>query len=218
MYNERQVRAIQPLYGDGEMLISKQNLAILPAVAKSNDNMYSLDCVKIDPVQNCLYASNGHSLYRSNIPDLRNDEYPDTGSSGVDPAVPIVVPGKALAKAEKNLPGRGTASILHNVNVLSTDTHHELITMDLDSVDVVKVKNKELKFLLCEAIEESCTDRLDHVYIGLSVAELEILVRVLKKNGDDIVKFSIKDETSPAIIESIDGVVTAYIMPYELGK
>jgi hypothetical protein len=199
------------------MLISKQNLAILPAASKHRENAYSLDCIRVDPIQKCLYASNSYSLYRSNISYLDKDEYPDTGSAGVDLPQPFMVPGKALLKAEKNIPGRPSKSILGNLIILSTDSHHELITTDLDSVDVVKVKNEELCFPAVEQVEKSCSDRLDFVSVGLSVAELKVLVQVLEKHDKtEIVRFSIKDQSSPAIIETSDGVLTGYIMPHVL--
>lgn len=195
------------------MLLSKENLAVCFSTVKQNDNMFALTHVQLRPTEDCIYATNGHSLYKSRVLQ-QSDEYPDTGADGGSPGKDIMVPASILLKAEKNIPKKPNRVILENIRVTVTEKQVKLTTTDLDSVDVVKTKlDPTLGFPMVERIEESCYDHNKADSVVLSVAELEILVKVLKKAKQEVARIWVKDETSPVKVTTAEGALTGYIMP-----
>ena len=195
------------------MLISKQNLAILPAAAKPNISNYAIEYIHIDPENGTVNATNGHSLYCSDLPDIPDSEYPEVGANdNVSLCECSLLPVKALVKAGKNLPKRSgmPLSILRdNIQFLTDDTNHNLITTDLDTTDVVKTRHSSGKewpdYMSMVPKTEQKTA------ITLSTSELEILVKVLKGHGAESVSIELREAFELIVIKTT-GLV-GYIMP-----
>jgi hypothetical protein len=193
------------------MLISKKNLAVLAAADKDKYSNYSLNSVKIDPEKMEICASNGHSLWISKLPTVGDDEFPDAGiESAVSSKECFLLPAKALEKAAKNLPKNGGTflSILQNIQVLTDSEYHHLVTTDLETVDDVKVKHQSREYPNIDVVRKSVEGKAA-MNVGLSVKELERMVKVAKKHGEE-------RSTKPVVVES--GDLTGYIMPFKLDK
>lgn len=192
-----------------QMLLTRRNLALLLAAAKTGNN-YDLDHLLLDPFNKCVYASNGKSLYRSNIEDINEEDYPETniGEQGVYNKT--IVSASLLTKAEKNIPIT-TKHVLNTIQVNVDDTNVYLITTDLASTNVVSFKKEMKCFPAVEEIEKSINALEPSSKVTLAVNELEILVKVLKKQK--VEHITIKTHLSnEAVIFETDGT-TVYIMP-----
>lgn len=195
------------------MLLSKQNLAVLAGVSKIQDNMYALDHVCIDTKKMRIYASDGHCLYRSNIDQSINEEQflASDVQTTKDPYY-IFIHGKELLKAEKTIPKTKYIPVLQNVQILTDENHHYVVTADLDHVNTIRVKRGEKEYPEANEIEEQFSGDPDS-HVWLSVKQLEKLVKALKKNGDDDVKIELRGKSSPLVAKTHDGVFVGYIMP-----
>jgi hypothetical protein len=183
------------------MKISKRSLSILPGVAKTKENMYSLDHVKLDPENRCMWVSNGYSLYTTK---LHIDDDDLTQES-------VHIPIKAILKAEKNC-GKGI------IDVSVNDNNVHLSTTDNEMVDVVKVKmDNNASFPDCKTIVNSLSEEpIDHVI--LAVSQLEILVKILKKHGDFSVRIETRGPEDAVRISTENDEIVGLIMPVAEGE
>lgn len=195
------------------MIISRQNLAILSGVAKVQENIYNLDHVMIDIKGGCLYASDGHCLYRSNLDVSLNDEdFPSFDIENTGDKENMFIHGRELLKAEKNIPKRQAISALENIQILTDKDYHHIITTDIETVNTVKVKKSSKEFPGVEEIEKAYSGKPDsHAWV--SVQQLEKLTKALKKNGCDEVKLELRGAENPLVAKTSDKVFVGYVMP-----
>ena len=192
-------------------LISKRNLAVLEAVPTTNTTGYDFTCVKIEDGK--IWAGDGHHLYFSALSG-NPDDYPDMGVSGIEHKECMLIPAAALRKAERDIPKSKNLPILNNIQVLIDDEYKHLVTTDLDITNDVKVKHqKDPTWPNTDQIV-ALFPKEPKVEVVLSVAELETLVKVVKKHGAESVTFKINSPSDMVGVSSDDGDLQGYIMPY----
>ena len=181
--------------------LTQSNLATIFAVGKDSIGPYSLSNLRADTENKKIYASNGHSLYRSEMGESQDLEH-----DGPEVFLPAVL----VTKAEKN------AKKGESIEVYSTDKNTRLSVDHGKSQDVVRFEKEEgMKYPAVEEIFGMFkTEPVAQTVIGL--AELEILVKVAKKAGAGSVRLKLRgrEDAVEVVIEKagIDGV----IMPYRL--
>jgi hypothetical protein len=182
--------------------ITKQNLAVLEAAKKDGDYCYQLDHVMIKDGK--IWASNAKCLYSS---ELEEREYPDFDVNGVDYKECMLIPAASLKKAETNIPKVG---LLKCIQVLVDDEYKHLVTSDLQTTQDLKIKHPDntdwpsIELVLSLIKEPKLT-------INLSLENLEVLVKVLKKHGEERVTLDFTDGQSPVV--AIARGLKGYLMP-----
>ena len=200
------------------MLISKSNLAVLEATVKTRENIYALDNVMIKDGK--MWASDGHCLYSTTLPTKDSVNYPVTDPHVVNHVEGcILIPADALRKAVGNIPNNKNHPIINNINLCIDDEYKHLITTDLTTTQVVKIKHPTTsqEFPRVEMIVKCIADAKDKREFIMSMDNLEILVKVCKKagmNGLDGVRMTMSSAEghSPMEIETTSGIWGA-IMP-----
>ena len=191
------------------MLISRENLALLEAVGPEE-----FSCIKIDPEKGVLYATNKHSLYISRLPDIPWSDFPEVGTEGAHSPESSIVPASILAKAKKNLPKRGTfPPVLNYIQVLSTDTHHQAVTTDLNTSDVVAARHPERQFPDVEHVIEVIEEQPVMATTTISVKELERMTKIAKQHGEEYITLKFREEHQALTISGANGDLTGHIMP-----
>lgn len=198
------------------MLIDNNIDTILLAVSKVPTNAYDIDHVQVTENQVC--ATNGHSLYCMPVvdPTVTMDDYPLKEEGNYTPVTefPVYIPRNAVEKAIRNRPKKTSLSILDDHICLQTNTTHvTLHTTDLDTFDTVASKRKDITFPDTERLLEENQDTEAASKILISTVELEILVKILRKNAKKAVELSIwpNSKVKPMRIDS--GDLTGIIMP-----
>lgn len=186
------------------MLVSKDNLAILEAAATVKESQYSLNYIKLDPEKKQILAVNSHALFTSRLPDLNDNEFIESEEIAENPTEVVYVSAKAFKKAMKNIPpAKGFPPALQNIQVLTSEKHNHLITSDLETTDVVKEKKEEIDFPDVEAVVSSVSHGSKEAFV-LSVENLELLVKIAKKQKVMFVRFDYFGPLSPLKIKSED--------------
>lgn len=194
-------------------ILTKQNLAILEATQKTKENVYHLDHVMIE--NGAVWASNGHSLWSSILTEFDID-YPDMDVNGAEHKECMIIPASALRKAEKNITSKQNNKILESVQVLIDDNFKHLVTTDLDTTQDVKVKHTECpEWPAYKQIVATWSDNLPKEQsVGLSLAELETMVKILKKSGNTECLITVNGRENMVQVKA-PGLV-GYIMPIKL--
>jgi len=188
-------------------ILSKKNLAVLEGAAKSNNGCYNLESVKIE--KDMIWSSNGHALYGSKITE-KDEDYPNLDINGIAYDECMIVPASALIKAEKNLT-KARFPILNNIQILIDENYKHLVTSDLDITNDVKVKHSDDNdWPDHRQIIESIPEQPES-FATFGIDQLEVLVKVLKKNGEQTVRISLYGPNKPIVIKS--GDLQGYIMP-----
>jgi len=183
--------------------LTQSNLATIFAVKKEKDDdgFYSLSSLRADTVSKKVYASNGHSLYRSEM-----GESQDLEKDGPEVFLPAVL----VAKAEKNAKkGEEIEVYFSSWNIRLSVNHGK----SQDIVDFEKDGSK--KYPDVEHIFKSLAgEAVAQTVVG--VEELEVLVKVMKKAGAESVRLKLTGRTDPVevCLESvgIDGIIMPFIM------
>jgi len=191
--------------------ISKQNLALLHATAKTRESIFALTHLKLTPER--IYASNGHSLYSSPI-NNQHDDFPDCSIAGA-----VEHDGCMLLEAEilksVAIPNNRFTPIVNNIDILIDDTHKHIVTNDLKAVRDIKITHEDHEWPNNEMIEQLANTLVDTQKVRLSLAELEVLVKVLKQHGDETAILTVAGPTNMVQIDTNSGL-KGYIMPYTL--
>lgn len=196
-------------------ILTKKNLALLEATEKSNSTGYAFTHLMIK--DGYTWTSNGSCLYKS--PIVNDDKYyPDTGTNGINHNGCILLGADLLRKAEKNIPKCPVRPILETIQVLIDDEYKHLITTDTISVNDIKTKHEDLSFPDIRVIESSWRPPVSpEKTVGLSISELETLVKIMKKSSVDVIELIVNGPDHPVRVRATDNSVTGYIMPYYLG-
>lgn len=193
------------------MLINKNDLCILAAVAPKNPaSNFSLDHVLLDCGK--LVASNGASLYVLENLDTNDEDFPSSSTlPGCTDAEKLMIHSSLLAKAEKNIPNFKHRPILNNIQICATESDAELVCNDLESVQAIKFKNETASksYPDWRAITKLFDEYKDTKEVCLSVDELETLVKVLKKYGEEY--FHLKVPGSGNMVGVRAGGLSGYI-------
>jgi hypothetical protein len=209
------------------MLLPKIIDTINMATAKTqNDSMYALTHVQVEPTR--ISASNKASLYYADIPEIQTEIDDYQQALGMDTLnapteYPVLLPNNIIDKAIRNRPKKGGASPVLTDNIMLTETvanngRKDLIlsTTDLKSVDKVVVKDEYRDYPDIDSII-SPTEKDYPEPTGISLAELELLVKMMKKAGlsrRDTAAISMKSPTDPIKIDC--GEFKGIIMPCQL--
>lgn len=193
------------------MLLPENVGALLPAVAKTKENVYQLTSLYVE--DDYVYASDGICIYRAPTEHAGLlEDYPDDGQPYTKLTTPALIPGALVAKALKNAPKNPPQIILKRVVV----EDGKLTTTDLDSWDVIKFKSLEntlypsvkTLFKMAQGDDTSTT-------FALSRGNLETLLKVMKAAKSDTVQITVDKPNDPIevkINDEIDGI----IMPINL--
>jgi len=209
------------------MLLPKIIDTINMATAKTqNDiNMNVLTHVQVEPTR--ISASNQASLYYADIPEIQTEIEDYQQALGMDTLnaptkYPVLLPNNIIDKAIRNRPKKGALPVLTD-NIMLTETvanngRKDLIlsTTDLKSVDKVVVKDEYRDYPDIDSII-SQTEKDYPEPTGISLAELELLVKMMKKAGLsrlDTAAISMKSPTDPIKIDC--GEFKGIIMPCQL--
>ena len=195
------------------MLIAKRNLAVLEACAKQKEGAYALTSVKID--QGKMWSSNGHCLWGSALPEIADCEYPDLGfnQTTVDYDGCILIEADSLRKAAGNIPSK-CLPILEHLQIRIDGEYKHLIASDLKTTNDVKIRHGDSTEWPDQDQITASMQGYEYKAVHLSVIELEIMVKVLKKHGlkgDDAVKIEVAESDQPVRV-TVDGLV-GVIMP-----
>ena len=193
------------------MLLNKNIDTIALATAKECDNIYALNKIKITETE--MIASNGHSLYWTSTQNCDTlADYPAEDLKQIT-NYPIFVSDTAIKKAIRNRPAK-SMQVLQNICLQTTENEIELITRDLKTTDTVKEKNEEICYPNIETLK-NCLNGEELITVGLGVAQLEILLKMAKKQGSSVIALSVcKNENQPIPVKF--GEITGMIMPHRL--
>ena len=204
------------------MLLQSNAVAVSLAVDKKQENYYNMDQLYIN--NDMVYASNGHSLYATELAPIaiQEDEWPGNVSvSNLDR--PVFIPGKYVAEMSKKTM-KGDIPVLGCLRV--HDEEPGMLTIqatDLEQFNTVQFSDKEKIYpnvTEIMAVNEGC----DMAQCRISIAELELLLKVAKKAGLkskdlDTINFSINKDstTSPMGVDfysaDADTTIKGWIMP-----
>jgi hypothetical protein len=206
------------------MLLNKMIDTLVLGAAKDKDNVYALNHVMIGEKR--AYAGNGHSLYWADVmSSFSEDDYPERieGSERNSPTFPALIPRTAIEKAIKNRPKVGSNASLAILETIQLSEQKngtssrvfELNTTDLNTFDSVgfKTSNDE-SYPDAEAIINMTAK--DGAEVQISIDELELLVKMVKKSGEASVRIKIIGEFSPVAVSAFG--LNGAIMPLRLAK